>query len=307
MEEELVSILIPVYNRVNLVGKTIESAINQTYKNIEIIICDNYSSDGTWKLLESLASIDYRIKIYRNDSNIGPMKNWAKCLEKSNGEYIKFLWSDDTIDQDFIYKCARVLKINPSVGFVYTRTKVMLPNQTLDPYRYGSEGKYLSKEFIEKSILKREKLMPVSPGCALFRRADILNSLVVDIINPKNLDFSFFGAGNDLLIFLETCHKYQYFYYLDEYLSTFYAAKDSFTMLNNLEEYYLYSCVHFLSNKSNYEKIKNQFYTYLWLENKYHYMTKKVKFKIAISYYLFIKRKQISEKFRNLRQSDLSL
>ena len=56
-ENPLVSILIPVYNREKYIGEAIESAINQTYKNIEVIIVDNCSTDNTWKILQ-----DYQCK-----------------------------------------------------------------------------------------------------------------------------------------------------------------------------------------------------------------------------------------------------
>lgn len=54
-ENPLVSILIPVYNREKYIGEAIESAINQTYKNIEVIIVDNCSTDNTWKILQDLS------------------------------------------------------------------------------------------------------------------------------------------------------------------------------------------------------------------------------------------------------------
>jgi len=55
---KLISILIPVYNRENLIEETVQSALNQTYKNLEVIIVDNKSTDSTWEVLQKLASKD---------------------------------------------------------------------------------------------------------------------------------------------------------------------------------------------------------------------------------------------------------
>lgn len=85
----LVSILIPVYNRENLVGETIESAINQTYKNIEIIIVDNCSTDNTWQVLQDYAQKDNRIRIFQNPENIGLVRNWERCIDVANNRYYK--------------------------------------------------------------------------------------------------------------------------------------------------------------------------------------------------------------------------
>lgn len=74
----LVSILIPVYNRENLIEETVQSALNQTYKNIEIIVVDNQSTDNTWEILQKLASQDERIKIFQNNTNIRPCEKLEK-------------------------------------------------------------------------------------------------------------------------------------------------------------------------------------------------------------------------------------
>ena len=94
MTKPLVSILIPVYNRERLVKKAIESAINQAYKNIEIIAVDNKSTDKTYEVLTEYSKKYSNIKVYQNKENIGPVRNWKKCLEYSSGEFIKILFSE---------------------------------------------------------------------------------------------------------------------------------------------------------------------------------------------------------------------
>ena len=102
METSKVSIGIPVYNRVNLIEETINSALNQSYKNIEIIICDNNSIDGTWELLQKIVKKDPRIKIFRNKENLGAVKNWKEVYKNATGDFFHMLWSDDIILPKFI-------------------------------------------------------------------------------------------------------------------------------------------------------------------------------------------------------------
>ena len=91
MNTPKVSVLIPVYNRQNLIETTVKSALDQTYQNTEIVIVDNKSTDNTWKILQALAQTDDRVKIYQNETNIGPVRNWLRCINEATGEYAKIL------------------------------------------------------------------------------------------------------------------------------------------------------------------------------------------------------------------------
>lgn len=297
----LVSILIPVYNRERIVVRALESAINQTYKHIEIICVDNCSTDNTYSVLLEYANRDQRIKVYRQSENLGPVRNWKTCLEKSTGDYIKFLWSDDIIHPNAIERMIQPI-LQKNVGFVYSCVDICLETQKTvlkKQYHFGKEGKYASKKFIEASVsLNPFKSTPVSPGCALFHRETIVNYLKVDFENTKGMDFSRFGAGNDLYLFYGACNDYESFYYIDEPLCVFYGGKDSFSISNNLIEYYDYvrNCfvLEELKNpkiKQKYCTISNLFYKKQFLCEKYNYsffvvwiflkIIKRLKMKIA--------------------------
>ena len=83
-KSSLVSILIPTYNRKDKVVNAINSALNQTYKNIEIIVSDNCSSDGTLEHLNKLYKNINNVKIYGNSTNLGPVINWINCILLNN-------------------------------------------------------------------------------------------------------------------------------------------------------------------------------------------------------------------------------
>ncbi len=111
----LVSIGIPTYNRANSYLKyALQSAVSQTYENIEIIVSDNCSSDDTESIVKGFG--DARLRYYRQEENIGPVKNRNFCLEQARGKYLVMLLDDDLIDEDFISTCmGEVVHRDPGV------------------------------------------------------------------------------------------------------------------------------------------------------------------------------------------------
>ncbi|MDM7273530.1 glycosyltransferase family 2 protein [Sulfurihydrogenibium azorense] len=228
-ENKKVSILIPVYNRENLIEETIQSALNQTYKNFEIIVVDNNSSDRTYEIVKNYTEKYENIKLYRNDKNIGPVRNWLKCIEYATGDYGKILWSDDLIAPTFLEKTVPHLK-NEDVGFVFTGTEIFVDgtDKKMDSYFIGETGVYDIDKYIEGVLFGSN--YPVSPGCALFRLKDLKQSLVINIPNKINSDFSMHAVGNDVLIYLITATRYTKFAFINEKLSFFRAHNDSITI-----------------------------------------------------------------------------
>ncbi len=102
MTNSLVSICIPTYNGAQYIEKCIESCLAQTYSNIEIIICDDCSTDDTLILIKSLSQKDNRIKYYKNATNLGLVGNWNATLGHASGEYIKWVFQDDWMEPNAI-------------------------------------------------------------------------------------------------------------------------------------------------------------------------------------------------------------
>jgi glycosyltransferase involved in cell wall biosynthesis len=120
----LVSIGIPTYNRADgYLRECIESAVNQTYSNIEIIISDNCSTDGTSNLVNGIA--DPRIRYFRHEKNIGANNNFNYCLEQAKGDYFLLLHDDDLIDPDFINVCMQAADFKVGPGIIRTGTRVI--------------------------------------------------------------------------------------------------------------------------------------------------------------------------------------
>ena len=227
----LVSICIPSYNREHIIAHTIETVINQTYKNIEIIISDNCSTDKTFEIIKKYSLKDNRIKIFQMKKNVGPVENWKKCYKKSNGTFIKFLWSDDFIDKNFIEKA--IEKFEDDIGFVYTPVKwydvkSMKINHDNIGFKLLSSSTLTLDLFIESLIIKGNA--PVSASCAIFRKHIIDDLFGSDIKNSLALDYGINGAGFDALMFLYVTKQYSKFAYTADIFAYYGVDNDSITV-----------------------------------------------------------------------------
>jgi glycosyltransferase involved in cell wall biosynthesis len=112
--QPLVSVIIPTYNRPYELKKCLDSIINQTYRNLEIIISDNCSDiPEVITICNRYAKEDNRVKCFRQKENIGVYKNIAFLIEKANGKYTLTISDDDWIDLNYIEETLRMLENNP--------------------------------------------------------------------------------------------------------------------------------------------------------------------------------------------------
>ena len=102
LEQNLISVGIPVYNGEKTIARCLDSILAQTHRNLEIIISDNNSNDRTFEICRSYAELDSRIILTKQDTNIGPAGNFAYVFEKSRGEYFCWVASDDMRSSDFL-------------------------------------------------------------------------------------------------------------------------------------------------------------------------------------------------------------
>ncbi|MEH6942820.1 glycosyltransferase family 2 protein [Bacillus sp. JJ722] len=103
MSLPLVSIVIPAYNRPETLRIAIDSVLNQTYPNIEVIICDDSSDNRVQEMLVPYIDSFSNIKYYKNERNLF-LENWHKCFDLASGEYINYLMDDDVFHKDKIMK-----------------------------------------------------------------------------------------------------------------------------------------------------------------------------------------------------------
>jgi glycosyltransferase involved in cell wall biosynthesis len=122
--DPLVSICIPVYNSETTIGRTLESIIGQTYKNIEIIVVDNLSTDKTLDRVREYK--DFRIRIVENPVHFSCAEyNWNTCFAHTLGEFIALFHADDVYSPDIVRRQVDTFKKFPSVMAVFTEASVI--------------------------------------------------------------------------------------------------------------------------------------------------------------------------------------
>jgi glycosyltransferase involved in cell wall biosynthesis len=115
----IISVLLPVYNVEKYIGHCLETIINQTYKNIEIIVVDDCSPDNSGKIAEDYAKMDSRIKVIHHEYNKGLSATRNTGIENSSGEYITFIDSDDWVSNDYVeYLFKIIIETNSDVAMV---------------------------------------------------------------------------------------------------------------------------------------------------------------------------------------------
>jgi glycosyltransferase involved in cell wall biosynthesis len=118
-----VSICIPTYNGARFLRQAIDSVIEQTTPYTELIIVDDASTDETFEI--ALSYQDMGIKCFRNSARIGLVKNWNRCLELSQGQYINIMHQDDFMLQGNIALKTDYMDNHPTVGLVHSNIYIV--------------------------------------------------------------------------------------------------------------------------------------------------------------------------------------
>src|SRR5260370_42275271 len=119
----LLSIGLFVYNGERFLEETLDSILNQTFTNFELIISDNASTDRTAEVSQAYARRDSRIRYYRGEKNMGAGWNTRRVYELATAKYFKWAAADDILEPEFLRRCG--LGLEGDVGCVvgYGRTK----------------------------------------------------------------------------------------------------------------------------------------------------------------------------------------
>jgi glycosyltransferase involved in cell wall biosynthesis len=168
-----VSIGLPVYNGEKFVACAIESVLAQDMADLELIISDNASTDTTFEICQSYAGRDSRIRLTRNETNLGAAPNLNKVARLARGQYYKWAAHDDWCAPDFLSKCLTVLESDPSVVMCYPQTCFYHADGTFDQFykchvdassgdpasRFLSIMRELHEDWIIFGVIRRQPLM----------------------------------------------------------------------------------------------------------------------------------------------------
>lgn len=118
-EKILLTVAIPTYNRVKFLGRAMDSVLSQMTDEIELLISDNASQDGTEALVEKKMREYPSIRYLRNPENIGPDANFLQCMKEAKGEYILLLGDDDLIVENAVEKMIAFLKNEEECALIF--------------------------------------------------------------------------------------------------------------------------------------------------------------------------------------------
>lgn len=114
-----VSICLLTYNRADKLPQTLDSLLSQTFPDFELIICDDYSTDGTEEVCLAYRRLDHRIRYFRNSQNLGMPGNLNYSLQLAGGDYLANLHDGDVYHPQLIELWKSALDLNPEAGFVF--------------------------------------------------------------------------------------------------------------------------------------------------------------------------------------------
>lgn len=202
----LVTIYITNYNYSKYIQQSIISAINQSYKNLEIIIVDDCSSDSSIKKINNFKNIK-NIKFILNSKRIGLIKSANKAIKISKGKYIIRLDGDDILKKDAVKILLKKIKSSKLLSMVFPNFDFLFEYQKkIKPFRYKNKKNYNLLDFpahgacslINKSIFER-----LGGYSELFDRQDgfylwtlfLLNSLKITHLNKSLFYYRIHGAN----------------------------------------------------------------------------------------------------------------
>lgn len=229
MKKPLVSICIPTHNRPEFLKQALQSALNQTYKNIEIIISDNSTGNESVILISQFK--DKRIKYYKNSSTISSFANVSRVAQLARGKYIKYLLDDDLLKPDCVDEMVKILEKYSKVGVVMAPLDIIDENGSpIQPrfyffkkmkylYKYLNKNKYLNKEIIIQDFLTQVYPCCVPSGI-MFRKS------LFDSVGGFDEKYNYIG---DLELCMSFATKMD-FYYIDEFLSSWRYSSTSETV-----------------------------------------------------------------------------
>lgn len=300
MNRYSVSVIVPVFNSEKHLSRCINSIINQSYKNIEIIIIDDNSTDSSERIINDFVSRNSNIKCIKNSVTMGPAYTRNRGLEYAKSPYVLFLDSDDWIDLNCIKKSIDKFQSNSEIDIAIWEITTAFHN-----YRASSRYKYQYDNIIDSQTalnllshtLENEYFLSPLLGCKLFKKS-LLDYHQIRFPNTIYEDdmFTFLTFLNANKIALITDSNLYYFQHSDsithhfneknitDFFSTFIELYKHITNANK-EQYYKYLCKSLnsmiicmenskisldLQNKYK-AKIFSSFYQHINIEEYYSY------------------------------------
>ena len=129
----LATLCIPAYNGKQFINAALESAESQICPNLEILVSDDGSTDGTLEIVQCFATRSrHRVRILEHEQ-LGLVQNWNYCLREAQGKYVKFLFQDDLLDPECLNKLLDLAEQDEQIGLVFSKRRILLGDGSKEP------------------------------------------------------------------------------------------------------------------------------------------------------------------------------
>ena len=197
----MVSVIIPNYNHAPFLKERIDSVLNQTYDNFEVIILDDKSTDNSKEVIEVYRSHPRISQIVYNEENSGStFKQWQKGFSLAKGDYIWIAESDDVAHPDFLKRLMSGIESNPNVVLAFSNLKMIDRNGTPLATRHLSS--YMPKPMVDGNYFIRHNMLF---GCNILNASSAVFSRSAALSVPKEF-MNYRGAG-DYLFWIELARQ----------------------------------------------------------------------------------------------------
>lgn len=204
MTKPLISVCIPVYNGEKYLNPCLDSVMLQTFTNYEVIVCDDGSKDKSGSIIEEYAKKYPQIKFFKNESNLGLVGNWNRCIEHANGTWIKFLFQDDLMNTNCLEEMAK--QTSAEVELIVCKRNFLIDKPLTDDIKdyYANRvrtlentGYFASNDFSAETISRIAIENPsmnfiAEPSLSMFRKISIQKLGTFDPELKQICDLEFF-------------------------------------------------------------------------------------------------------------------
>jgi glycosyltransferase involved in cell wall biosynthesis len=199
----LVTVCIPTYNHAHFLPDSLRSALEQTERDLEILVVDNCSSDDTETVVREFCCSDKRVRYVRNSVNLGLVGNLNKCLELASGTYVKFLLADDLLEPDCVREMLKELESTPECTLVASRRQLV--NRDLRPLRVAGFknlcGLLDGQRIIGYTLFNGNYIG--EPTAVLFRKRDALRGFSAEYKRLVDVEMWFQLLENGALVYID--------------------------------------------------------------------------------------------------------
>jgi glycosyltransferase involved in cell wall biosynthesis len=224
-----VSIGVPVFNGERFLARTLTSLLDQTLVDIEVVVSDNASTDGTREICADFARRDPRVRYVRQPVNVGAARNWNMVVHEAQGEFFKWSSASDIIPRQALERCVDVLRSDPETVLCYGRTQFIddqeQPLEQTDDSDIDVSDELASARFARVCTAFRRN----NAQCGVFR---------IDVLRRTRLDRPYPSGDMSLMAELALYGKFRL---LPEVLLLRRGSREVFTaMLSPLERQRIY-------------------------------------------------------------------